>query len=409
MQLLVQNFRSIREQTLTLAPITVLYGPNGAGKSTFLYALLTLRNIVLNPNQSPPGFFNYQFTSLGGLPEVTFDHDLSREIGLSISFPSLDKKVTVTYSVYLKDTGGSFRLEMIYQGSPLTILNLPVSFPYTAAQQTQESFILDNHEFVATWNGLVGQIQPKGTGTDSQQLAAKITATLNAPSERLRCSAFVPLRRGFVQPIYSPVSVSPWAIAEAEVATLLVNDKHLEYRVSLYLGKIFNRDLRVRPQIGTTLFSLDSIDRQTGIGVEIVNDGFGVNQVVYLLARALARETDLVLVEEPEIHLHPSAVRRLAQAMVQIVHEAARDGREKRFLLSTHSEALVTAFLAQVAAGHLKPEDLACYLVTKEGKETRAERQEVNARGQIAGGLRAFMEGELEDLRALMGVRRNEQ
>lgn len=35
----VQNFRSIRDQTLALDELTMLVGPNGAGKSSFLKAL----------------------------------------------------------------------------------------------------------------------------------------------------------------------------------------------------------------------------------------------------------------------------------------------------------------------------------------------------------------------------------
>ena len=49
MRLWIKNFRAIREQELDIAPITVLYGMNGTGKSSVLYAMLTLKNIVLNP------------------------------------------------------------------------------------------------------------------------------------------------------------------------------------------------------------------------------------------------------------------------------------------------------------------------------------------------------------------------
>ena len=55
----IRNFRSVKEQNIDLRPITVVYGPNAAGKSSVLYALLTLKNIVLNPNQNPGGFFNF--------------------------------------------------------------------------------------------------------------------------------------------------------------------------------------------------------------------------------------------------------------------------------------------------------------------------------------------------------------
>ena len=75
MRLWVKNFRAIREQELDIAPITVLYGMNGTGKSSVLYALLTLKNIVLNPNQSVDAFFGYGFLGLGNFKAVVFDHN----------------------------------------------------------------------------------------------------------------------------------------------------------------------------------------------------------------------------------------------------------------------------------------------------------------------------------------------
>ena len=70
MKIQVENFRSIKKETLELSPLTIMYGKNGSGKSSFLYALLTLKNIALNSNQSPDGFFNYQFMSIGGFDQV---------------------------------------------------------------------------------------------------------------------------------------------------------------------------------------------------------------------------------------------------------------------------------------------------------------------------------------------------
>ena len=128
---------------------------------------------------------------------------------------------------------------------------------------------------------------------------------------------------------------------------------------------------------------------------ELVNDGYGVNRAAWLLALALHDETKWMCIEEPETHLHPSAVRKLARTFVEIMRN-----EDKRFLLTTHSEVLVLALLSEVARGNLLPNEVAFYLTTKEGKETKYERQEVNELGQVEGGLSSFMEGEMEDIAA---------
>jgi AAA15 family ATPase/GTPase len=70
MKLTVKNFCSIQDQAVELAPITLLYGTNGSGKSSLLYALLTLKNIVLNSNRTGDEFFNYTFINLGNFDGV---------------------------------------------------------------------------------------------------------------------------------------------------------------------------------------------------------------------------------------------------------------------------------------------------------------------------------------------------
>ena len=55
----VKNFRSIESCDVEFAPITIFFGPTSAGKSTLFYALLVLRNFILNPNQALDGLFNF--------------------------------------------------------------------------------------------------------------------------------------------------------------------------------------------------------------------------------------------------------------------------------------------------------------------------------------------------------------
>ena len=81
----LKNFRSIRDVSMDIAPLTVVYGPNGAGKSSLIYGLLTLKNFLTNPNQNLPSLFSYPTLSLGGYNEVVSGHDAERTVSLSLS------------------------------------------------------------------------------------------------------------------------------------------------------------------------------------------------------------------------------------------------------------------------------------------------------------------------------------
>jgi hypothetical protein len=114
MRLWIKNFRAIREQELDIAPITVLYGMNGTGKSSVLYALLTLKNIVLNPNQPVDAFFGYGFLGLGNFKAVVFDHNDREPIELGVSVTEVSGGEVnggeIRYAVRLNPTSGEFCL-----------------------------------------------------------------------------------------------------------------------------------------------------------------------------------------------------------------------------------------------------------------------------------------------------------
>ncbi len=403
MKLIIKNFRSIENQEVDLAPITIVYGPNGAGKSSLLYALMTLKSVVLNPNQNLAGFFTYGFAALGGFEAVVFDHKKASRIDLGILLEM--EAVKVTYQVGMQEQKGIFVLG--FGENTAEVLTIPVTFPYPANAPTQKALEWHDAPLVITWNGVISQVQVGAPGqqlqppqvSDAQIKAYDLATILNAPVEMLRKTSFVPLKRGFSKPLYSAVAVTPMLMSEDEVATALSTNKYLVSRISHYLESIMGRDFRLSSTPGTAIFSLDATDKGTGVSTELVNEGFGVNQTVYLLARSLAEDVEWVCVEEPEIHLQPTAARALAKTLVDIVHEEG-----KRFLISTHSEAFLTGLLSQVARGVLAPDELACYLVTKEKKASQFRRQQVNKKGQVEGGLANFITGELEDVKAFLKV-----
>ena len=130
----------------------------------------------------------------------------------------------------------------------------------------------------------------------------------------------------------------------------------------------------------------------------MVNEGFGINQLVHMLTVCLSSRTKIIAIEEPEIHLHPSMIRNLVHAMVDITSK-----HDKRIVVSTHSETFVLSLLAQIADGKVGVDDVSFIFAEKEDGESRFTKQEASPDGQIQGGLRSFMEAELEDMAVLFG------
>lgn len=396
----IENFRSIESADVPLGRMTVMFGPTAAGKSSLFYALLALRNFVLSPNQSADGLFNLGFQSLGGFDACVFNHTTGNDISVIADFGD----PVGLYALRLAKTEAQ-----IVSQSALLELGAKVPIPY-AANQSFTSVFKDPdsagsadgalQEYNVNWNGFAATVAPKEPTAETLARAMTITRTINGSAEALKRVDVCPHRRGFFKPSYTAVSLTPTPTSEDEVATLVINDPHMASRISINTTEIFGRDFRLYTAPGTaTTFMQTTEVSEARVPGDLVNDGFGVNQVVYLLAKLHRPEVRTLLIEEPEVHLHPTVIRKLARSLCTL----ARD-EDKQLVMTTHSEQFLLALMTCVKEGLVSAEDLVCYDVRREKKRTIFKARSVSRQGQLEGGLSSFLDGELEDLKSLMAL-----
>ena len=84
--------------------------------------------------------------------------------------------------------------------------------------------------------------------------------------------------------------------------------------------------------------------------VSLADAGLGLSQVMPVLAALqVAQPHHLVVLEQPELHLHPRGIHKLAKVIVDAVNRGAR------IIMETHSELLLLGVQTMVAQGRLDP------------------------------------------------------
>jgi hypothetical protein len=133
--------------------------------------------------------------------------------------------------------------------------------------------------------------------------------------------------------------------------------------VSNWLARMKVADkLEVRQQGRSNRYEL--IIHRDGVVSNLRDVGIGVSQVLPVLVVAyFAAPGSTIILEEPEIHLHPLAQSVLAELFVQVSQE-----RKVQFIVETHSEHLFRRMQTLMAREEATPDSVAMYFVEREAQ-----------------------------------------
>ena len=130
------------------------------------------------------------------------------------------------------------------------------------------------------------------------------------------------------------------------------------------------------------VLALEDVRRDPPVLVSSRGVGYGVGQLLPIIVQSLLTQSGMILVEQPEVHLHP----RLQSAVGDLFVDTVNSGRAQ-LLVETHSEHLVLRLLRRVREGVLQPADLAIlYLDLDEDGAAFVRRLEVDADGDLVDG-----------------------
>ena len=91
-----------------------------------------------------------------------------------------------------------------------------------------------------------------------------------------------------------------------------------------------------------------------GIQSNIIDVGYGVNQILPILVEIMHSERTTFLLQQPEAHLHPKAQAEFSTFLAK----SASSKKEHSFLIETHSDYIIDRMRISVRDGIIKPDDV---------------------------------------------------
>jgi predicted ATPase len=368
----LENFKSIkRMERLEGRPITLLLGSNNAGKTSVLQALLLLAGSQANPEAVLT--FRNDLVDLGSFSDTVTKQHESEGIAFTIDgegtggswhfFLRVDTKEGTLQIRECgwdgEDAGKAGTLHFHYLRSPFA--EEPPKTEYHREQKGQETVSIAGRD-------LLEKLRWWGFYPELTFYSRVLFGLYHFPRRFFNSMRYIgPLRvypersYPFQPPPVPDVGIdghwAPYLLHEAKEKPL----QDLRY----WLGpERFGlvQDLRARDVEELPHFVVEVNIRGQWINLHDV--GFGMSQLLpivveSILMPAMSRpDPPLLLLEQPEIHLHPKAQSDLGT----FVAEMSRQGR--RYLIETHSEYLLMRLATEVRRGTIAADDVAIYFLS---------------------------------------------
>jgi len=439
-QVELSNFKSWeRTGPINFAPVTAFFGGNSSGKTSLLQSLLLLKQTTESADRGRVFDLGGQasLVSLGTFQDIVFNHDPERSVDVEISWradepftirdPAQGKRSAVASSRDLK-----FATEVFSQRATPVVRTVTYSLGDLNFRMQRKRDDKDEYDLASNtyeFRRVTGRAWPlpppaKFYGFPDQVRAyyqnAAFLSDLELQFERLCGRIFYlgPLRqdpeRQYVWSGGRPLDVGRRGELAVDALISSQADGPVNSRGFVKTKQGTRRASRISveqhvaewlTQLGLIhRFSVEAVDdrktlyrvhvQQTrdSASVLLTDVGFGVSQVLpVLVLLAYAPEGSTVLLEQPEIHLHPSVQSGLADILIETAMV-----RRIQVVVESHSEHLLMRLQRRIAEKNLErgitvsPEDFGLYFCETRDGRSRLERLEVDPFGIISNWPRDF-------------------
>ena len=458
-KLVIEDVRCfVGRQEFNIRPITFLVGENSTGKSTALGCFQTLDHFV-NGIESALDFNKDPFRMGAFVDIIRKSNPRKKSFRLGIGFQMKNKEETMEYSLTLAEQG---------RGSDPTVLEERCifndgevvldsrnreedrSYRYwdrhygvkvigsTIAKNGNKEFLVKDNSHYADLSIVQRlQIASHTLNRNEDNLSSKekefynfikkyksLLASIHYFSFN-RCSYSFAPTRSKPQRTYDPL-IETTSPEGSDMPMTLVNmsradkERWEELRGRLVkFGKdsgLFT-DIHVR-KLGKSMgdpFQLQI--KVKGPKANIIDVGYGVNQILPLLVRILEvpqeislqgsegserkiffQESKTFLMQQPEIHLHPRGQAELSSLLIDRVKEEGHN-----FVIETHSDYMVDRARIEIMKKRIAPEDVSLIYLEPSGNHVKVHNIAFDDQANLLGAPSSYRQFFLKESDRLLG------
>ncbi|GLK67663.1 DUF3696 domain-containing protein [Hansschlegelia plantiphila] len=423
----VKNFKAWSDLNIGFGPITGLFGTNSSGKSSIIQFLLLLKQTREATDRTTSLDLNDQYVNLGNFNDIIFSHDEKNELSWELSF-SLPEPLSL-FSATQRRTRPFIRArELTVSGAVGSGPSGPASRRLSYRLGTDPTFSLsqkkeDSAAFDLRSNGtdfrfirnsgrawqIPGPIKsyayPDQARTYFQN--ASFLSDLEVAYERQMDDIYYlgPLRehpkREYTWARSRPrdVGIRGEKVIDALLsATVTKERRNLKPKTRLWsfqemvahwlkeLGLIHDFQVTELAK-GSNYWQAKVVVREGGSTALLTDVGFGISQVLPIITLLyFVPEGSTVILEQPEIHLHPLAQANLADLIINV-----SQNRNVQVIFESHSEHLLLRLQRRIAEEKILSSDVSLYFCDTNKNKSKLSRLEIDEYGQISNWPENFM------------------
>ncbi len=347
-QIDLKHFKCFEKLKLPLGSLTVLSGGNSSGKSTIIQPFVLLHQTMRENEWSKKLILNGSSVHLGNVSSI-----VDKEHGYR------------TWELTLVDDV-SGEIIWLFEGDrkelSMEVLSIDGNLDYWSKEIPNQRPLR--------------RLIPVEPYPKFEDLTNRLYRLTYLSAERLGPREIYPFNDSQLTPVVGSKGEFSASVLFNQGDEEVVNELVISNYPNTLLRQVEGRMDQFFP---STIFEINQIHRTNALtlGFQVsgetdfqrpIHTGFGLTQVLPIFVATLsAKQNDLVIIENPEVHLHPAAQSEMGKFLTKVAAAGIQ------VILETHSDHILNGIRREVKSGTLLPDKLALHFFRPRNDESGSQ------------------------------------